>query len=1091
MPKKRIIGEMLLFALLSTAPIALGQNRGVAEHVPNVVVVQFESNVFIQHKSVTTGLQRFDQKASQYGVHSIERVFPFLDHVEPNPKTRYNLMALRRTYYVRYESEIAPVQVAKDLHIASGVAYAEPVVVNHIQVLHQAIPNDNGFWRQSELHALRLPDAWDIVKGEDGFPRVVIAIVDTGTEWEHEDLLANVWTNPGEIANNGVDDDGNGFIDDVHGVNFQDDDEENNDPSPDSQFEGWRHGTFVTGATGAVTDNRIGIAGAAWNAEIMHINAGCSERDQICYGYEGILYAAANGAHIINASWGSPRYSEDVVNFVNQSLALATDMGSLIVAAAGNDERFLDESYPNYPAFHPRVLSVGATENQLRTLADFSNYGKDRMVFAPGELIITTGPDNSYYRVSGTSMASPLVAGVATLVKTRYPDMPPDLLREYIQVTTENIDAENPLYAGGLGGGFVNAFATVQKSPFSPAIQLERWTWVDDDRNGAISAGDEVTVTVVFRNYLVDARKLRVQLIEEEPYPFLNWRRREVDVGFLGAGDSVRVDFEFQVAADAPANQEVRLSAHIQDSGYEDSVGTLNFILKESALVTFQALSTLYTSTNGDEWTNNSGWEIGSIPDGIESFQQWYGLTVADGLLIELDLSENNLKGELPSEIQNLVNLELLSLISNDLVGPIPMGLGNLRKLEHLEIGSNQLTGNISVELGELSRIETLDLSENQLVGKIPLVLGNLSQLELLRLQKNALTGDVPPELGNLSELQELRLNENNLSGQLPRSLLNLQHLHTLHFSDAGVCAPADDDFQTWLNGISDVDGPTCVKVSFSKDISDQVYPRSFPIEPLILPEAIGGTPPISYTLTPVLPEGLSFDSVTRTIRGTPSEVMIPVTLTYTATDVNGLKDSLTFTIEVYQLEFIGSVDNQSYPRTHLIMPLMLPEASGVSPISYTLVPALPEGLSFDASTRTIFGTPTEVTPPVSFDFTAADVNGSWDSMTFTIEVFSPVASENESLPEKFTMHANYPNPFQDMTHLVFDLPWTAEVQLEVLNVMGQHMMTIPAVSISAGWQQEIKLDGNLLPSGLYLYRLTVTSPRNSLVHVDHFMRIR
>jgi len=742
-------------------------------------------------------------------------------------------------------------------------------------------------------------------------------------------------------------------------------------------------------------------------------------------------------------------------------------MGSLIVSSAGNEGKIINEVYPLYPPFHPRVLSVGATENQSRTLTDFSNYGKGTMVFAPGKFIVTTGPDNAYYRVSGTSIASPLVAGVAALVKTRYPNISPDLLREYIQSTAENIDAENPLYVGQLGGGFVNAFAAVRKPPGAPMIQLKRWIWADDDGNGEISAGDEVTVTAVFTNYLADAQQLRVELKEEEPYPFLNWSRREVDVGFLGAGDSVRVDFEFQVATGASANQQIQLSVHIQDSGYKDSVGTLNFILKESVAVIFQTLSTFYTSTNGSEWTNDSGWEIGTVPDGINSLRQWHGLTVADGLLIGLDLPKNNLKGNLPREIQNLVNLEILSLTSNNLVGSIPVELGNLTKLEHLEIGSNQMTGKIPAELGKLVRIETLDLGGNHLIGEIP------------------------PELGNLLELQHLRLNENNLSGKLPRSFLNLQNLTIFHFDGAGVCAPRDDDFQTWLNKIPDADGPSCAKISFSSTIPDQSYARTFPIEPLMLPEVESGDPPISYALSPGLPEGLGFDLGTRAIRGTPPEVTLPVTLVYTATDINGSKDSLMFTIEVYQTEFTEDIDDQSYPRTHLITPLVLPEASGIFPISYTLVPKLPEGLRFDATTRTISGAPTEVTSPVSFDFTGTDINGSWANLTFTIEIFSPVTSENESLPEKFALHTNYPNPFQDMTHLVFDLPWPAEIQIEVLNVMGQRVMTIPSVDVAAGWDQEIKLDGNLLPSGLYLYRLIVTSSQNSLMHVDHFTHIR
>ena len=291
-----------------------------------MVVVQFAPDVFVANKFGTTGLEEFDRRATRYGVHLIERVYPFLDHIEPTPKTRRNLMALRRTYYVRYHASAAPEQVAGDLAAVSGVVYAEPVLVNrtHAHAFGQRVdPDDPRFGDQTELRRLRLPEAWDEVKGEDGAPRVVIAIVDGGGEWRHEDLRANVWTNPGEIPGNGIDDDGNGFIDDVHGVNFANGDDTDNDPTelPDTPYS-VGHGTNSAGVASAVTDNSVGISGAAWNADLMHINAGCGDEGfgGICFGYEGILYAAANGADIINVSWGGLESNDAKARFLDQTL---------------------------------------------------------------------------------------------------------------------------------------------------------------------------------------------------------------------------------------------------------------------------------------------------------------------------------------------------------------------------------------------------------------------------------------------------------------------------------------------------------------------------------------------------------------------------------------------------------------------------------------------------------------------------------------------------------------------------------------------------------------------------------------------------
>ncbi|MYF41444.1 MAG: hypothetical protein F4221_11510, partial [Rhodothermaceae bacterium] len=185
-----------------------------------VVVVQVEPGVAIVEGAAKTGLEVFDRTAAGYGVHTIERVFPFLDHVQPTPKTQQNLVALRHTYYVRYSAGDDPERVAKALASVPGVIYAEPVIINRLLESQIRIePDDSLFSDQTYLRHMRLPEAWDIVKGEDMSPPVVIAIVDDGSDWRHEDLLANVWTNANEIPDNGIDDDSNGFIDDVHGVN--------------------------------------------------------------------------------------------------------------------------------------------------------------------------------------------------------------------------------------------------------------------------------------------------------------------------------------------------------------------------------------------------------------------------------------------------------------------------------------------------------------------------------------------------------------------------------------------------------------------------------------------------------------------------------------------------------------------------------------------------------------------------------------------------------------------------------------------------------------------------------------------------------
>ena len=223
--------------------------------------------------------------------------------------------------------------------------------------------------------------------------------------------------------------------------------------------------------------------------------------------------------------------------------------------------------------------------------------------------------------------------------------------------------------------------------------------------------------------------------------------------------------------------------------------------------------------------------------------------------------------------------MQTLSLVHNSLSGPIPPELGNLEQLQELRLRGNSLSGSIPPELG------------------------NLEQLQGLRLRSNSLSGSIPPELGKLSRLKQLYLDGNALRGRLPRSLMQLDSLEAFHFGGHHLCAPAADEFQMWLNSIPDHSGPTCTATAlhFASDIPDLSLSLMMSITPLILPEAQGGTSPVTYTLTPTLPAGLVYDSLTRTISGTPTVVTSsPIPYTFKATDAFGATDGLVFSIEIF-----------------------------------------------------------------------------------------------------------------------------------------------------------------------------------------------
>jgi len=189
------------------------------------------------------------------------------------------------------------------------------------------------------------------------------------------------------------------------------------------------------------------------------------------------------------------------------------------------------------------------------------------------------------------------------------------------------------------------------------------------------------------------------------------------------------------------------------------------------------------------------------------------------------------------------------------------------------------------------------------------------------------------------------------------------------------------------------------------------------------------------------------------------------------------------FSVQI-PLQFAETVAAQRFILGQSVTPLVLPEAiGGMLPISYSLVPALPTGLDFDASTRTVSGTPTAITEsPETLTYTATDAAVDTVSLQFTVEVYSTVSLQAEEVPSTFALHGNYPNPFAGSTRIVFDLPSAAKVSVDVLDITGRRVRQFPARILEAGWARSVEVSGAGLPSGMYLYRLQVELPEGAAV---------
>ena len=254
-------------------------------------------------------------------------------------------------------------------------------------------------------------EAWDVTTGSS---EIVVGVIDTGIDYNHPDLIDNIWTNPGEIAGNGIDDDGNGYIDDIHGWDFLNDD---NDPMDEDD-----HGTHVAGTIGAVGNNNLGVVGVSQNVSLMALKFLGATGGSTSGAIEAIEYANTMkrmGTNVVmtNNSWGGGGFSATLESAIENAL----DLDILFVAAAGND----GSSLGSFPAAYDvdNIISVAATD-RFDQLASFSNFGPEFAdLAAPGVDVLSTTPNNTYSTFSGTSMASPHVAGSLALLAANEPDL--------------------------------------------------------------------------------------------------------------------------------------------------------------------------------------------------------------------------------------------------------------------------------------------------------------------------------------------------------------------------------------------------------------------------------------------------------------------------------------------------------------------------------------------------------------------------------------------------------------------------------------------------------------------------------------------
>jgi subtilisin family serine protease len=424
----------------------------LTEYKSGELIVKFLDKVTFSESSegfMLTGIESVDKLNIKFGVRSVEKL---LEHDM--------VSSLSNIYLLKLPINSDIISLAEKFEEDPYIKYAEPNYLYHLcetprgtlQSIQEMsispsssfIPDDPLFNQQWFLDQyndcdIDAPEAWDI---ETGDPDIVIAVVDTGVDYNHVDLADNIWTNPDEIPDNGKDDDNNGFVDDTRGWDFHDKDNRPMDTHG--------HGTHCSGIISSVTNNDIGVAGIASNCKIMPVRIG-NEIIWVWNVLAGIEYASDNGADIISMSFGANAGLDSLKDILDN----AYYQGSVLVAAAGND----DNSLELYPAAYDNVIAVAATDQDDKK-AFFSNHGLWIDVAAPGYEILSTLPGNLYEKHSGTSMACPVISGVVGLLLSNNPDLSQ---KEIKTIISNAVDEVNTLKYIGLGR--INAHKTLLTEP--------------------------------------------------------------------------------------------------------------------------------------------------------------------------------------------------------------------------------------------------------------------------------------------------------------------------------------------------------------------------------------------------------------------------------------------------------------------------------------------------------------------------------------------------------------------------------------------------------------------------------------------------
>jgi serine protease len=542
---------ILSFAVSAQTTYKMQPNVTAKDYLANTIIIKVKDGLRPMCNEQGVNIPSLQNNLASIGMTSITKKFKN----EQPPREKYNKQGLKMAdLSLIYECKFSgAVSIEKAINVLLGskaLVYAEP----HFVPVTTYTPNDPQATPSGQYHLNRINayNGWNTSKGDT---TIIIGITDTGTELTHSDLQGNIKYNYADPINS-IDDDGDGFIDNYNGWDVGMND---NDPT----WQGSNHGVHVSGIAAAATDNANGVAGVGFKCKFLPVKI-ADATGVLIAPYDGIKYAADHGCKVINCSWGGPgggQFGQDICTYAT------VNKDALVVAAAGNTG--LDELF--YPAAYDNVMAVVNTQ-ATDVINTSSTYGYFADVAAPGTNINSTVPPNSYSNAfTGTSMSSPIVAGVIAIVRSYFPSFTGLQACERVKTTTDNIYSlplnNQNIRKDKLGTGRVN-LGRALTDPLSPSVVYNQLMF-DDKNDDIFNFNDTLRIGGLFTNYLAPTTACTATLATSNAGLTILSNTISIGaLGMMGTLSNTATPFSFKIVSTFTPNTPVNFTLTINDGTY-------------------------------------------------------------------------------------------------------------------------------------------------------------------------------------------------------------------------------------------------------------------------------------------------------------------------------------------------------------------------------------------------------------------------------------------------------------------------------------------------------------------------------------------